>query len=399
VYFVLAGVGFLVLLIALVLYLKRKKKKKQVIPEKCSTVSAKAFEDDAQVSSHSHSDHEYAIPPSEFTPLTNLDSAASLPNSPINSPTSALRHPVNTKRAGTLAALASNSTPLSVSQGTQDIALTISPNKPTLSQNPHEQQQKLRRQQKEAKYVKERAFREELQRQQQAKEVKEAKDALEAKDRAIREEQEAKDRAIREEQEAKERALRERKEAEERERRRLEEEKRAEERKVEEERLRKEREEAERIERAKQEAPYAELITKYALFIGKMEDFERKARDPKRLFGSSAKLLEQERFRKTQWPRLAALQHQLMTALVEFEEKYNRRMMNGTRDALNDLEYDKNVRFASDTGVPLDSVEGTPSISPVAVVRAGGLTALKMKTEQLPKVAKRLRNKNQPNTR
>jgi hypothetical protein len=147
---------------------------------------------------------------------------------------------------------------------------------------------------------------------------------------------------------------------------------------IEAERQRKIQEEKDRIRRAKEEAPYAQLITEYALFIGKMEEFERLAQDPKRLFGSSMKLLQQEKFRKTQFPKLQKMQDHLLSQLQEFETKYHRRMMNGDHDALDDLEYDMHVRFVSQSSVPLNAVAGTPSLSPMDVQRGGGLKPMNL---------------------
>ena len=47
------------------------------------------------------------------------------------------------------------------------------------------------------------------------------------------------------------------------------------------------KEEKERKEKLEREAPFIEIMDKYILFISKMEEFERKAKDPNRFKGSS----------------------------------------------------------------------------------------------------------------
>eukprot|EP00124_Ichthyophonus_hoferi_P000177 Ihof_evm14s6 gene=Ihof_evmTU14s6 len=58
-------------------------------------------------------------------------------------------------------------------------------------------------------------------------------------------------------------------------------------------------------------------------FIQKMVDFEKSASEKGRLFGSSVRLLREERFRKTAYPTLLAMEKNLLDGLNEYMEKFD----------------------------------------------------------------------------
>eukprot|EP01134_Creolimax_fragrantissima_P001373 CFRG1373T1 len=62
-------------------------------------------------------------------------------------------------------------------------------------------------------------------------------------------------------------------------------------------------------------------INMRAEFLQKMYDFEVTASDPRRLRGSSLRLLEEEKFRKSAYPTLLALEAKLLVCLKAFEEE------------------------------------------------------------------------------
>jgi hypothetical protein len=102
--------------------------------------------------------------------------------------------------------------------------------------------------------------------------------------------------------------------------------------------------------RREQEAintPIEQKIERYAQFIGTMEAYERAASDPMRLFANSRTLLQQETFRKSQWPKLQVKQEELLKVFLAYEAKYSKRFVYNGRDAHADLEYDMDVRFAT----------------------------------------------------
>lgn len=51
-----------------------------------------------------------------------------------------------------------------------------------------------------------------------------------------------------------------------------------------------------------------------------MIEFEKKASDPRRLFQSSFRLLEEEKWRKSCWPNLVKIEDKLINACVSYEE-------------------------------------------------------------------------------
>jgi hypothetical protein len=105
-------------------------------------------------------------------------------------------------------------------------------------------------------------------------------------------------------------------------------------------------------------------LENYAKFIGMMEAYEVAAADPKRLMGSSSVLLKQEKFRKTQWPKLAKLQQGLSAAFEDYQAEFKKPFVTATgRNAAVDLKYDVSVRFSSHSITGYGG-QGTPSIMP-----------------------------------
>ncbi len=80
-------------------------------------------------------------------------------------------------------------------------------------------------------------------------------------------------------------------------------------------------------ERLARMGPLIKLIVRREWIKSEMKVFEKKASNPQRLFGSSTRLLEEEKFRKivaTEFPKLT---QKLQTALVKYETKYNERFV------------------------------------------------------------------------
>jgi hypothetical protein len=65
------------------------------------------------------------------------------------------------------------------------------------------------------------------------------------------------------------------------------------------------------------------LLRTREAFITQIEDFEFSAQEKNRLFGSSVRLLEEERFRKTCYPALRGQDALVMAALKNFRREFN----------------------------------------------------------------------------
>lgn len=63
-----------------------------------------------------------------------------------------------------------------------------------------------------------------------------------------------------------------------------------------------------------------ELIEERQEQIQKMIDFEQSASDPRRLFQSSFRLVQEEKWRKTAWPNLVKIEETLLTLILELEQ-------------------------------------------------------------------------------
>ncbi|CAG8503981.1 12511_t:CDS:10 [Acaulospora colombiana] len=81
---------------------------------------------------------------------------------------------------------------------------------------------------------------------------------------------------------------------------------------------------------------YKWMLDRRAL-IEKMIDFEKKASDPKRLFQSSFRLLEEEKWRKSCWPNLVRIEEQLINACVSYEEAERKPFMHESKRYLDTL--------------------------------------------------------------
>jgi hypothetical protein len=62
------------------------------------------------------------------------------------------------------------------------------------------------------------------------------------------------------------------------------------------------------------------LIVYFFFPLQKMIEFEKSASDPRRLFQSSFRLLEEEKWRKSCWPNLVKIEDQLISACLAYEE-------------------------------------------------------------------------------
>ncbi|KAF0495845.1 microtubule associated protein-domain-containing protein [Gigaspora margarita] len=63
-----------------------------------------------------------------------------------------------------------------------------------------------------------------------------------------------------------------------------------------------------------------DLMSERRALIEKMIEFEKKASDPRRLFQSSFRLLEEEKWRKSCWPNLVKIEDNLINACITYEE-------------------------------------------------------------------------------
>ncbi|CAG8451995.1 8204_t:CDS:10 [Dentiscutata erythropus] len=63
-----------------------------------------------------------------------------------------------------------------------------------------------------------------------------------------------------------------------------------------------------------------DLMSERRALIEKMIEFEKKASDPRRLFQSSFRLLEEEKWRKSCWPNLVKIEDNLINACIAYEE-------------------------------------------------------------------------------
>lgn len=79
----------------------------------------------------------------------------------------------------------------------------------------------------------------------------------------------------------------------------------------------------------------------------KMIQFEQSAKDPKRLFGSSSRLLEEEKFRRTCVPNLLKMEGELRQQIGELERKENTTFSLGDRPFLEELEEEIADRFVN----------------------------------------------------
>ncbi|ELA46923.1 hypothetical protein VCUG_01621 [Vavraia culicis subsp. floridensis] len=81
-----------------------------------------------------------------------------------------------------------------------------------------------------------------------------------------------------------------------------------------------------------------ELIEKRDRVIVEIESFEKTARDPGRLKGSSIQLLHEERFRRKIIPSLLEIESRILEKLNDYKQRYNEPFMYGDED------YEENLR-------------------------------------------------------
>ncbi len=90
-------------------------------------------------------------------------------------------------------------------------------------------------------------------------------------------------------------------------------------------------------------------IEKRASLIQRMKEFEVSAADPNRLFGSSFRLCQEERFRKAACPTLVKLEGDLMESLIAYKDRYGCELIYNGRPFRQVLEEEKENRFINDT--------------------------------------------------
>ncbi|CAG8526908.1 4115_t:CDS:10 [Paraglomus occultum] len=89
------------------------------------------------------------------------------------------------------------------------------------------------------------------------------------------------------------------------------------------------------------------LMLERKSLIEKMIDFEKHASDPKRLFQSSFRLLEEEKWRKTCWPNLVRLEKRLVDACLEYETNERKPFMHEGKRYLEGLEEEISERVVN----------------------------------------------------
>ncbi|KAG5859655.1 hypothetical protein KMI_05g08370 [Encephalitozoon hellem] len=72
------------------------------------------------------------------------------------------------------------------------------------------------------------------------------------------------------------------------------------------------------------------LVEKREELISKMNEFEKIASDPKRLFRSSLQLLSEEKFRNSAYPNLIRIEEAIFKLLDEYEGRFGKLIKNGT---------------------------------------------------------------------
>ncbi|ELQ75275.1 Microtubule-associated protein essential for anaphase spindle elongation [Trachipleistophora hominis] len=88
-----------------------------------------------------------------------------------------------------------------------------------------------------------------------------------------------------------------------------------------------------------------ELIEKRARIIVEIELFEKTARDPNRLKGSSLQLLHEERFRRKVIPSLLEMESRILGKLNDYKQLYNEPFMYGDEDYEEKLRNEINGRI------------------------------------------------------
>ncbi|CAG8451832.1 13707_t:CDS:10 [Cetraspora pellucida] len=104
---------------------------------------------------------------------------------------------------------------------------------------------------------------------------------------------------------------------------------------------------------------YKLMLERRAL-IEKMTEFEKKASDPRRLFQSSFRLLEEEKWRKSCWPNLVKIEDQLINACVNYEETERKPFMHESMRYLTTLQTEISERIVNQMffGFEKDATKG-----------------------------------------
>lgn len=104
---------------------------------------------------------------------------------------------------------------------------------------------------------------------------------------------------------------------------------------------------------------------KRAALIQRMREFEVSAADPNRLFGSSFRLNQEERFRKAAYPTLVKIEGDLEAMLEAFKQKHGKEAMVDGRPLKDTLVEEKENRFINDTTFAFFTSTGSPALPPV----------------------------------
>ncbi|CAG8620350.1 13908_t:CDS:10 [Dentiscutata erythropus] len=104
---------------------------------------------------------------------------------------------------------------------------------------------------------------------------------------------------------------------------------------------------------------YRLMLERRAL-IEKMTEFEKKASDPRRLFQSSFRLLEEEKWRKSCWPNLVRIEDQLINACINYEETERKPFMHESMRYLTTLQSEISERIVNQMffGFEKDAAKG-----------------------------------------
>ncbi|KAG9298618.1 hypothetical protein G9A89_012686 [Geosiphon pyriformis] len=130
---------------------------------------------------------------------------------------------------------------------------------------------------------------------------------------------------------------------------------------------------------------YKLMLERRAL-IEKMIEFEKKASDPRRLFQSSFRLLEEEKWRKSCWPSLVRIEDQLIKACLEYEENERKPFMHESVRYLDTLQNEIGERIVNQM---FFGFEQNPT---------KGLTKLEKETLEAAQLAKKRRDSAASNT-
>ncbi|CAG8608625.1 25001_t:CDS:10 [Gigaspora margarita] len=103
---------------------------------------------------------------------------------------------------------------------------------------------------------------------------------------------------------------------------------------------------------------YAKCAEIYRLMLERQ--FEKKASDPRRLFQSSFRLLEEEKWRKSCWPNLVRIEDQLVNACVNYEETERKPFMHESMRYLDNLQSEISERIVNQMffGFEKDAAKG-----------------------------------------